>query len=105
VAAITKFEDIQAWHRARGLVREVYTIRVAGRLSKDCGLRDQLYRAAVSSVSNGAEGFAKKSDRDFAHFLDIAKGAVTEMQSLPCVALDVRYIEGNEYKRLRIMTE
>ena len=56
-------------------------------------------------MSNIAEGFAKKGDRDFAHFLDIAKGSVTEMQSLPCAALDVRYIEGNEYKRLRIMTE
>ncbi len=92
MAAIERFEDIQAWQRARELVREIYRTCAEGRLSKDFGLRDQLCRAAVSSMSNIAEGFAKKSDRDFAHFLDIARGSAIEVQSLLYVALDVGYI-------------
>jgi len=105
MAAIKQFEDIQAWQQARELVREVYKTCAEGRLSRDFGLRDQLCRAAVSSMSNIAEGFAKKSDRDFAHFLDIARGSVTEVQSLLYVALDVGYLEKSEFDTLRQMTE
>ncbi len=105
MAAIKQFEDIQAWQKARALVREIYKVCAEGRLSRDFGLRDQLCRAAVSSMSNVAEGFAKKSDRDFAHFLDIAKGSITEVQSLLYVALDVGYLEKNEFEKLRKRTE
>jgi len=105
MAAIKQFEDIQAWQQARELVREVYKACAEGRLSRDFGLRDQLCRAAVSSMSNVAEGFAKKSDRDFAHFLDIARGSITEVQSLLYVALDVGYIEKGEFERLYELAE
>jgi four helix bundle protein len=105
MAAITQFEDIQAWQRARQLVREVYRACAEGQLSRDFGLRDQLCRAAVSAMSNVAEGFAKKSDRDFAHFLDIARGSVTEVQSLLYVALDVGYLDKDQFDKLRQMTE
>ena len=105
MAAIKQFEDIQAWQQARELVREVYKACAEGRLSRDFGLRDQLCRAAVSSMSNVAEGFAKKSDRAFAHFLDIARGSITEVQSLLYVALDVGYLEKSEFDKLRQMTE
>jgi four helix bundle protein len=105
MVAIKQFEDIQAWQKARELVREIYKVCAEGRLSRDFGLRDQLCRAAVSSMSNVAEGFAKKSDRDFAHFLDIARGSITEVQSLLYVALDVGYIEESEFEKLRKRTE
>ena len=51
-------------------------------------------------MSNIAEGFARKSDRDFAHFLDFAKGSATEVQSLLYVALDVGYVSRNEFDRV-----
>jgi four helix bundle protein len=104
-AAIRRFEDIQAWQQARILVREVYKSCAKGQLSRDFGFKDQLCRAAVSSMSNIAEGFAKKSDRDFAHFLDIARGSITEVQSLLYVALDVGYLDKNEFDKLREMIE
>jgi four helix bundle protein len=98
--AIRRFEDIEAWKKARELVREVYKICGEGRLSKDFGLRDQLCRAAVSSMSNIAEGFSRNSDKDFSHFLDMAKGSALEVQSLLYVALDIEYIEKSEFDRL-----
>ena len=97
---IERFEDVQTWQKARELVREVYKLRSDGPLSKDFGLRDQLCRAAVSAMSNVAEGFARNSDKDFAHFLDVARGSAMEVQSLLYVALDVGYIEKNEFERL-----
>jgi four helix bundle protein len=92
MATIKRFEDIEAWQKARELVRQVYQICNGSRLSKDFGLRDQLCRAAVSSMSNVAEGFSRNSDKDFARFLDIAKGSVLEVQSLLYVALDIGYM-------------
>jgi len=97
---IERFEDVQAWQKAREFVCEVYNLRSDGPLSKDFGLRDQLCRAGVSSMSNVAEGFARNSDKDFAHFLDVARGSAMEVQSLLYVALDVGYIEKNEFERL-----
>ena len=100
MAAITRFEDIQAWQKARELVHEIYQACAEGHLSRDFGLRAQICRAAVSSMSNIAEGFARASDKDFAHFPDIARGSVMEVQSLLYVALDVGYIGKDEFERL-----
>jgi four helix bundle protein len=56
-------------------------------------------------MSNIAEGFSRKSDRDFAHFLDIAKGSAIEVQSLLYVALDVDYLSGDEFNHLHGLAE
>lgn len=100
MATIRRFEDVQAWQKARELVREVYQTCTEGALRKDFGLKDQLCRAATSSMSNIAEGFARTSDKDFAHFLDIAKGSVMEVQSLLYVTFDVGYMGKSEFERL-----
>src|ERR1019366_7997300 len=100
MATIQRVEDIQAWQKARVLVREVYKSCAESSLARDFGLRDQMRRAAVSSMSNVAEGFARKSDKEFARFLDMARGSAIEVQSLLCVALDVNYIDGREFGRL-----
>src|SRR2546426_1392135 len=90
---ITKFEDIQAWQEARTLTRQVYDITRLGEFARDFGLRDQIQRAAVSSMTNIAEGFDCESKPEFARFLGIARRSAVEVQSLLYVALDVRYID------------
>lgn len=100
MAAIKRFEEIKAWQKARALVCEVYKICCVGAISKDYGLRDQLCRAAVSSMSNIAEGFGRNSNKDFAHFLDVARGSAMETQSLLYVALDVGYISQDVFNTL-----
>ncbi|HJR81043.1 MAG TPA: four helix bundle protein [Anaerolineales bacterium] len=52
MAMITRFEDIQAWQEARKLVKMIYELTGSGTLTRDFGLRDQLQRAAVSSMAN-----------------------------------------------------
>jgi len=56
-------------------------------------------------MSNVAEGFGRKSDKDFARFLDMAKGSVVEVQSLLYVALDVRYIDEQGFQRLNQLAD
>lgn len=93
MALIERFEDIHGWQEARKLVGEIYQLTNNGLLSKDYGLRDQLQRAAVSAMTNIAEGFDCDSKTEFARFLGIARRSAAEVQSLLYVALDVGYID------------
>jgi four helix bundle protein len=105
MATIRRLEDIKAWQKARELVVEIYKTCTEGSLKRDFALRDQICRAAISSMSNVAEGFARKSDKDFAHFLDIAKGSAVEVQSLLYVASDIGYISQDEFHKLHKIAE
>jgi four helix bundle protein len=89
---VTRFEDIQGWQEARKLVKLIYKLTSSGIFAKDFGLRDQIQRAAVSSMTNIAERFDCESKAEFARFLGIARRSVVEVQSLLYTALDVEYI-------------
>jgi four helix bundle protein len=71
MSLITRFEDIQAWQEARTLTQQVYQLTATGPFRRDFGLRDQIQRAAVSSMSNVAEGFDCESKAEFGRFLGI----------------------------------
>src|SRR3990172_6629504 len=100
MAKIERFEDIVAWQKAREMVKEVYRVSSDGRFTKDYGLRDQLRRAAVSVMLNIAEGFARKTSREFVQFLVVAHGSVAEVQSALYVALDQSYISQAQFESL-----
>jgi len=75
-----RFEEIRAWQTARKLRKAVYAASAGRKFGRDFGLKDQIRRAAVSITANIAEGFAKQSDKEFAKFLDSAKGSAAEVQ-------------------------
>ena len=94
---IQKFEDIQAWQEARTLVKMVYQLTNKDKFSKDFGMRDQIRRASVSVMNNIAEGFDCESKIEFSRFLGIARRSAVEVQSMLYAALDVEYIDQNEF--------
>jgi four helix bundle protein len=98
MAMITRFEDIQAWQEARKLVKMIYNLTNSGTLARDFGLRDQIQRAAVSSMTNIAEGFDCESKAEFARFLGFARRSAVEVQSLLYAAFDIQYITETELK-------
>ena len=100
MSRIECFEDIKAWQRARVLVKEVYSTSNSGFFAKDFGLRDQIRRAAVSIMLNIAEGFARKTNKEFIQFLVIAHGSAAEVQAALYVALDQEYLTETEFKTL-----
>ena len=104
MAKIERFEDILAWQKARELVQEIYCVSNDGRFAKDFGLRDQLRRAAVSIMLNIAEGFARKTNKEFMQFLVIAHGSAAEVQSALYVALDQQYISQEQFINLYGLT-
>lgn len=101
MATLRRFEDIEGWQRARELTRGIYDCTRAGTFAKDYALRDQIRRAAISVMSNIAEGFERSGTGEFIQFLGMAKGSVAEIEAHLYIALDQAYISQDEFKRLR----
>src|SRR5207237_8348713 len=100
MATFKRLEDIQAWQKARQVTKKVYEITPAGRFARDFGLSSQIQRASVSVMANIAEGFGRHSDKEFANFLNMAHGSVSEVQSHLYVALDLAYINQMSFTEL-----
>jgi four helix bundle protein len=98
---ITRFEDIEAWQEARKLVKMVYSvINKSPKFRKDFRLVNQVQDASVSAMSNIAEGFARRSNREFIQFLFISKSSAAEVQSQLYVALDQEYINQDDFGKI-----
>src|SRR5947208_5161292 len=100
MATFTRLEEIQVWKKARQLTKKIYEITANGDFAKDYGLRNQIQRASVSIMANIAEGFGRRSDREFANFLNMAHGSAAEVQSHLYVALDLAYITRQTFDKL-----
>ena len=97
---IRRFEDLVAWQKARGLTRAVYAVSRQGAIGQDFGLSRQMQRAAVSVMSNIAEGFERGGRPEFHQFLSTAKASCAEVRSLLYVARDVGYLDNEEFAKL-----
>src|SRR3989339_745450 len=100
---ISKFEELIAWQKSRELVAAIYKVTNGKEFSRDFGLRDQIRRAAVSIMSNIAEGFERAGRAEFHQFLVIAKGSCAEVRSQLYVAFDAGYISKSEFERMQEM--
>ncbi len=105
MATIEKFEDIQAWQKAREVSAAIYRLCKDGDLATDFGLRDQIRRSAVSTQSNIAEGFGREGNKEFIYFLRIAKGSACEFRSQLYNLLDADYIDEATFQRLYRQSE
>jgi four helix bundle protein len=100
MAGFKKFEEIKAWQKARTVTKEVYQITNDDKFVKDFGLRDQIRRSCVSIMANIAEGQGRNSDKEFANFLNFAHGSVAETQSHLYIALDLNYLNQEEFAKV-----
>ena len=101
MAKFERFEDILAWQKAaREVTKKVYEVTNVGPFAKDFGLRDQLQRAAVSIMANIAEGFGRRSNKEFANFLVISHGSAAEAQSHVYIALDPGYMRNEDFDQI-----
>ncbi|MFC1814418.1 four helix bundle protein [Thermodesulfobacteriota bacterium] len=99
-AKVEKFEDLIAWQKAHALAMQIYQLTAKERFSRDFGLKDQIQRAAVSVMSNIAEGFDRYSRSEFRQFLSIARGSVAEVRSQLHIARSLNYISAQEFTTL-----
>jgi len=94
------FKELIVWQRAKALAVDIYKLTVAGRITRDFGLVDQIRRSAVSVPSNIAEGDERGSDRESIRFFYISKGSLAELITQLEIAKDVGHLTANDVEPL-----
>jgi four helix bundle protein len=102
---ITRFEDLRCWQAARRLAKEVYLACDEGKLMKDFDTKSQLRKAAMSSMNNLAEGFARYNRKDSIKFYDISQSSATEVLSICYILEDLSYIGSERISSIRLKAE
>src|SRR5690606_33918083 len=98
-------EDLIAWQKARVLTRAIYQVTQTGKFAKDFGLAGQIQRAAVSIMSNLAEGFERGNRGEFHQFLVVAKASCAEVRSQLYIAYDIGYLTQDEFDNLMLQAK
>lgn len=87
------------------LVKDIYILSQNFPADEKFGLTSQARRAAVSVPLNISEGAGRGTDKDFCHFLDMARGSVNEVETLIFLSYDLEYITVDEVDNLLVKTE
>jgi len=102
-AKVEKFEDLIVWQKAHDLSVSIYRLTGREPFCRDYGLRDQIQRAAVSVMSNIAEGFERYSRPEFRQFLSVARGSVAEVRSQLHLARSLKYVTGEDFETISFL--
>ena len=93
-----RFEDLEVWQKAKELTNLIYSLSSSGAFARDFSLQDQMRRAAMSIMSNIAEGFESQTQALFIQFLSRAKGSAGELRAQLYIACDQNYITAAEFQ-------
>lgn len=105
MATIKRFEDLRIWQEAREICKEIRDYSKGDGFSKDFDLKSQIKRSAGSCMDNIAEGFEREGNKEFRHFLSIAKGSIGETRSQLYRAFDYDYLTAEELENSRLKCE
>jgi len=105
MSGIKRFEEINAWKKARDLVKAVYEATSESAFSKDYALKDQIRRSAISTVSNIAEGFERDGNKEFVNYLSVAKSSSGEVRTQLYIARDLGYLSNDKFDDLMNLSE
>jgi four helix bundle protein len=100
MSTFKRFEDIQAWQKARVIAKEIYLTSGVGEFGRDYDLRSQIRRSGVSIMANIAEGQGRRTNKDFANFLNISLGSIAETKSHLYLAMDLNYINQTSFDQI-----
>jgi four helix bundle protein len=98
--ATHNFRELKIWQKSRILVKDVYQITLSFPKEEIYGITSQARRSAVSIPSNIAEGSGRGTDKDFSHFLDIARGSVFELETLLILSSDLYFLREEEMLKI-----
>lgn len=98
MATVKQFEDLVCWQKARELTKFIYDISKFRYFDMDYGLKDQIRRAAVSVMSNIAEGFDRGTKAELVHFFFIAKASAGEVKSQLYISYDLKYVDISAFR-------
>ena len=99
------FKNIKVWQKAHEFVLEIYKLTTTFPVSERYGLTSQIRRSAASIPTNIVEGYKRRSDKEFAHFLNIADASLEETKYHLLLSNDLKYIDKCNYERLIVVAE
>lgn len=106
MAKIQSHRDLVVWQKAMEMTVEVYRLTEGFPRSEIYGLTSQVRRAAASVPANIAEGQARGTTRDYAHFLSVARGSLMETETFLTLSLRLGYLtEDASASTLALITE
>jgi len=105
MSKINSFSELNVWKKSRSFTKSIYKNTNEFPSSEEYGLKSQITRAAVSIMSNIAEGFHRYSKKEFINFLVISRGSIAEVQSHLFVAFDLKYITKEQFNELYSQSE
>ncbi|MCP3677718.1 MAG: four helix bundle protein [Deltaproteobacteria bacterium] len=98
---IERFEDLECWQEARKLANMIYNaVERSRKFQKDFRFTGQITSASVSLMSNIAEGFGRRFNKEFVQYLFVSQGSAAEIQSQAYLALDQSYISKEEFQKM-----
>ncbi len=100
MSTIKSFEELPVWQDARKFTNKIYNLTNKFPKEELYGLTSQIRRATVSIMSNIAEGFDRRSDKELSNFLSISRASSSEVQNDLYIALDLNYISQDEFNKL-----
>ncbi|OHA16302.1 MAG: hypothetical protein A2830_00150 [Candidatus Taylorbacteria bacterium RIFCSPHIGHO2_01_FULL_44_110] len=101
-----RFEELPVWQDARRVVKDIYDLLSRNeKLRRDFSLSDQLKRASYSIMLNISEGFERDTNKEFAYFLNVAKGSAGEVRSILYIIEDNNHVPVSELTQVRYEIE
>jgi len=94
------FEELPVWQDARVLTSDIYNACSVETFRNDFDLMRQIRRASTSISLNIAEGFERKSKKDFARFINQAKASAGEVRCILYLASDLKYLSKGQVEHL-----
>lgn len=95
-----RIEDIDAWVSSRELASIIWKESHQTSFNKDYSLKDQINRATGSMMDNIAEGYGRGGNKEFIHFLSIARGSAQEVKSQLYRAFDRGHLDKETFAEL-----
>ncbi|MDD5145459.1 MAG: four helix bundle protein [Candidatus Pacebacteria bacterium] len=103
---LNSYKDLIVWQKSFELAKEIFQLTGQFPRSELYGLTDQIKRAAVSIPSNIAEGFARRSRKEYSQFIAIAFGSGAELETQILLAKDLKLVNEEKFeKSLRLLDE
>ncbi len=99
------FQGLEVWKKAHRLVIEIYKVTNKFPSGEKFGLISQMRRASISVAANIVEGFKRRSNKDYRHFLNIAEGSLEELKYYLILSRDLSYIENEKFEKLTVNSE
>ena len=97
---IKSYRDLLVWQKSKNAVKEIYLLTATFPKEEMYGLTAQIRRSAVSVPSNIAEGHARKSTKEFSHFISISLGSLAELETQIEIAFDLSFIDAKKFETL-----